>query len=181
MVEVCIASQLLGQASPDLLVMQGLLLASSLWRFGLQPPSPLAFQPRRSRTRIACLPPPWVSPPGVPALPAGPTAPPFDIRVRACCQNQQVNHFVLTSTPDLSQFGITKDEVFTIPRESSPGSSQTDHPLAALTRPLLPCGVTSHLMAHCDSYLARYLIWAVQTPQEPGIISAVSKVVVPFQ
>ena len=24
---------------------------------------------------------------------------------------QQVNHFVLTSTPDLSQFGITKDKV----------------------------------------------------------------------
>ena len=41
MVEVCIASQLLGQASPDLLVMQRHLLASSLWCFGLQPPSPL--------------------------------------------------------------------------------------------------------------------------------------------
>ena len=70
--------------------------------------------------------------------PPGPLPHPCVFWVRAYCQNQQVNHFVLTSTPDLSQFRITKDKVFMILCESNPGSSQPVRPLAASTRPLLP-------------------------------------------
>ena len=66
--------------------------------------------------------------------------------------NQQVNHFVVTSTPDLSQFGITKDKVFTIPHRLPPAPVHRVHLLAALMRPLLPCGVTSHPTAHRHSY-----------------------------
>ena len=106
-----------------------------------------------SWTRIAGLPPPRVSRLGVPALPAGLTAPPLCISGKGICQNQQVNHFVLTSTPDLSQFGITKDKVFTIPHQLHPAPVHRDHLLAASTRPLLPCGVTSHLTAHCGLLL----------------------------
>ena len=75
--------------------------------------------------------------------PPGPLPHPCVFRVRAYCQNQQVNHFVLTSTPDLSQFGITKDKVFTIPHRLPPAPVHRVHLLAASTRPLLPCGVTS--------------------------------------
>ena len=62
--------------------------------------------------------------------------------------NQQVNHFVLTSTPDLSQFGITKDKVFTIPHRYPPAPVHRQNLLAESTRPLLPCGVTFHPTAH---------------------------------
>ena len=103
-------------------------------------------------TRIAALHSSRVSPPGVPALPAGPTAPPFGIRVRAYCQNQQVNHFVLTSTPDLSQFGITKDKVFTIPRKQ-PRLQSTGFTYW-LRRRVPSCLAALHPtpMAHRDSY-----------------------------
>ena len=90
--------------------------------------------------------------------------------VRAYCQNQQVNHFVLTSTPDLSQFGITKDKVFTIPRKQprfqsagSPTGCVDASPLA-LRRYIPPPRPTATLIScHAWGFQPRNGIWHVHT------------------
>ena len=89
----------------------------------------------------------------------------------AYCQNQQVNHFVLTSAPDLSQFGITRiygvhDPSSVTPGSSPPGSLTgcVDASPLALRRYIPPPWPTATLIScHAWGLQPRIGTWHVHT------------------